>query len=380
MDDLRFIHTSDWQMGMSRWFLQSGAAAFDSDRLDAIRRIYDLARDNNASFIVAAGDIFDANDMDDKTFSFVQQVLTQTPVPIYLLPGNHDYYREGSALDRIAKLNDPKLIVLSDNKPHEFAPGVEIIGTPYFSRTTDSDIVRETLESLQQTENPGVRILVTHGQFSGNDFGKEGAFDQAFARQCIDDGVVDYIAVGDTHSFKEIDKGIYFSGAPEVTDFHEVATGQGEFDSGNAALVTISRSGAEPKFTVEKKKVGRWVFDAYRWDLDGSDSIESITKQLESYTDGSRTVVKYGVSGHQSLEGIRAFENLMTNFRTRFVELTERKSSAGLKLEASEEDLASIDLGGFMNDAAKELLTEGDMDALKELFYLIETVDQKAGN
>ena len=63
-----FIHSSDFQLGMTRWFLDDDAQSrFDDSRLRAIARLGDLAEESGAEFIVVAGDVFDANALKPQT-------------------------------------------------------------------------------------------------------------------------------------------------------------------------------------------------------------------------------------------------------------------------------------------------------------------------
>ena len=61
---VRFLHTSDWQLGMTRWFLREGdgeaQARYSADRLEAVRRLGRLAQERGAEFIVVAAPERDA--------------------------------------------------------------------------------------------------------------------------------------------------------------------------------------------------------------------------------------------------------------------------------------------------------------------------------
>ena len=59
---VRFLHTSDWQLGMTRHFLQGEAQArYAGARLDAVRALGALARERRCDFVLVAGDVFDSN-------------------------------------------------------------------------------------------------------------------------------------------------------------------------------------------------------------------------------------------------------------------------------------------------------------------------------
>ena len=124
-----FIHSSDFQLGMTRWFLEDDAQSrFNDSRLRAIARLGDLATETGAEFIVVAGDVFDANALNPQTMDRALEVLGALPVPVYLLPGNHDALLPGAALERAAQRDN--ITVLADSTPVEVRPGIELVGAP----------------------------------------------------------------------------------------------------------------------------------------------------------------------------------------------------------------------------------------------------------
>ena len=59
---VKFLHTADWQLGMTRHFLAGEAQPrFDGARIDVIRTIGALAVDEGCSFVVVCGDVFESN-------------------------------------------------------------------------------------------------------------------------------------------------------------------------------------------------------------------------------------------------------------------------------------------------------------------------------
>src|SRR5438046_5048256 len=88
---VRFLHTSDWQLGMGRYFLSREAQArFTGARIDAIRSISGVATQYECQFIVVAGDVFESNNLDRQVAVRALEAMRASAIPIYLLPGNHD--------------------------------------------------------------------------------------------------------------------------------------------------------------------------------------------------------------------------------------------------------------------------------------------------
>src|SRR4030043_1207916 len=94
---VRFLHTSDWQLGMTRYLFSEGAQErFNQARFDAIRSIGRIAAESNCQFVAVCGDAFESNQVDRKTIARALEALKEIPVPIWILPGNHDPLNEVS--------------------------------------------------------------------------------------------------------------------------------------------------------------------------------------------------------------------------------------------------------------------------------------------
>ena len=93
----RFLHTGDWQLGMTRHFLSEEAQArFTDDRFAAVRELLALARREGCLFAVVAGDVFETNHVDPRTVKRALEALRGAALPVLLLPGNHDPLDAGS--------------------------------------------------------------------------------------------------------------------------------------------------------------------------------------------------------------------------------------------------------------------------------------------
>ncbi|MFH0882358.1 MAG: metallophosphoesterase [bacterium] len=87
---IRFLHTSDWQLGMTRHFLSEGAQErYSQARFDAIRTIGRVAKDEKCQFVLVCGDAFESNQVHRKTVARAMEALKEVSVPVFILPGNH---------------------------------------------------------------------------------------------------------------------------------------------------------------------------------------------------------------------------------------------------------------------------------------------------
>src|ERR1035437_413865 len=157
---IRFIHTADWQLGMTRRYLSGEAQA----RVDAIRRISVVAKEEGAAFIVVAGDVFETNQVEPRTVRRTLEALSEVSVPVYLLPGNHDPL-DAASVYRSPTFQSKKpdnVIVLDDSVPRTPIAGIEVIGAPWTSKQALHDPVESVVAGLDPS--PGIpRVLVAHG-------------------------------------------------------------------------------------------------------------------------------------------------------------------------------------------------------------------------
>ena len=74
---VRFIHTADLQLGMTRRFLDEDAQArYAQARIDALVSIGELAAREDARFVVVAGDVFETNRVRPRTVGRALEAMT----------------------------------------------------------------------------------------------------------------------------------------------------------------------------------------------------------------------------------------------------------------------------------------------------------------
>lgn len=372
MTAVTFIHTSDFQLGMTRWFLSPSAQSrFDDDREEAVARLGELASETGAEFIVVAGDVFEHNSLNTSTLLRAKEVLKNLPVPVYLLPGNHDPLVADSIFFNSFADN---VHVIADSEPIEVRPGVHIVGAPYLSKRANYDLVRRALEPLEPLDRASgavARIAVGHGQVESRAGEAEESdadtIDLAFVEDCIDCGVIDYLALGDTHSTASLGRTgkVWFSGSPETTAFDDR-----ERDSGNALVVRVEGEAVD----VEKRSVGRWAFRALDADVNSMDDVERFLAELEEMPGKTRTAVKYSLRGTLGLSAQARLEQGLANLEEVFASLKPRERTMDLHLAPSEDELSELSLSGYAVDALSELLEDLEnptaRDAANLLFRL----------
>jgi len=367
---MRFLHTADWHLGMTRRFLPPEAQArYGDDRIQAVRDMAALALDEGCDFVVACGDLFDSNHVDRQVVARALDALAEFTVPVYLLPGNHDpldaasVYRSRLFADRLPA----GVRVIRDAEPLDVAPGVQLVGAPWHARRPVGDLAAAALAGLAPA--PGVlRVLVAHGAVDclSPDSGDPALIHVEALRHALFSGAVAYVALGDRHSAGEVgdDPRIRYAGSP-------VATDMGEVNPGTALVVTLDAGTCD----VREHHVGRWTFRRIEARLDGLDDIAGLDAELEAVPDRARAVVRLSLVGTLGVGRPPALDytGLTTPDPVLLQATFRRLADAGLAacaIEASSIGIAERRLDGtrievavFTNFTQDHLDYHGTMDA-----------------
>jgi DNA repair exonuclease SbcCD nuclease subunit len=369
---IRFIHTSDWQLGMTRVFLGKEAAPrFSQDRIDAIRKLGELAEEHDAAFIVVAGDVFESNQLSRQTVLRTLEALKAVSVPVFLLPGNHDPLDAASIFStQEFQQASTHIIVIRDDEPIPVPgiPGVEVMGAPWRTKRPSSDLCADLVEKLKPSEDV-LRIAVAHGQVDtmSPDTSRPDIISLETMESAINDRRIHYLALGDRHSVTNVGTTgrIWYSGAPVATDFVES-------DPNKALLVELSD---KDDCHVTPLLVGDWQFIAKQWELNSFEDLDQLTTWLESLPNKERTILKIGFTGSISLAIDAHLQKVLDDYEEVFASLRQRERTTDLVIVPDELDQDSVDLSGYAHETWDELLTLSENDpvarnALRLLYRL----------
>jgi DNA repair exonuclease SbcCD nuclease subunit len=345
---VRFIHTSDWHLGMRRHFLNEEAEhRYRQDRIDAVRRIGEVAAAEACDFIVASGDLLDSNQIDRGTLARAVEAMRDLPVPVYLLPGNHDAADASSVLcgSVFRGRVPPHVHVLDRPGIVEAAPGVEIVAAPWRTRRPLTDLVREACGELK----PGpLRIVVGHGAVDrlSPDPNDPALVELALAEAALAAGCVHYVALGDRHSTTRVGDSdrIWYCGTPEPTAFDEESTG-------NVLVVALDRESV----AVRQHRVGRWNFQRVAFSFTGNEELDRFADTLDAFPNRERTVLRLALSGTLSLNGSARLEVVLEEAAHVFAGIAASKGRSDLTIIAEDADFADLQLAGFASAALGDL-------------------------
>lgn len=353
---LRFIHTADLQLGMTRQYMDAEArATFAQARIDVLRAIGRLAHDKAAAFVVVAGDVFETNRVGPRTVRRALEAMGEIPVPVYLLPGNHDPLDAASVYrsPTFDRTRPPNVSVLDSSDPVEVSRGIEIVGAPWPSKRPLTDLVDAACSRLEPV--PGLmRVVVGHGSVDALvDFDSPAAIVLTALEAAIGDGRVHYVALGDRHSTTAVGSTgrVWYAGTPEPTAYDEV-------DPGNVLLVDVDTSGCE----VTKVPIGSWRFIDQAFELDGDVDLDALERWLDSQPVKDRSMLRLALRGSISLSQNARVQNLVDAAREVFGGVDDLSLSRDLIVRPDDDDFADVALTGFAAKTVERLRASASGD------------------
>ena len=341
---IRFMHTADLQLGMPfHWVPGDRGAQLRSWRFEAIDRLVDLAHAEDAAFVLMAGDVFDANTVDDRTIIQACARLGRSRVPIVAIPGNHDHGGPGSVWRRASfRENKPSnLVICEDREPVVLAGGrAVVLPAPLTHRHERGDTTSWWSASVGRDVAPdAVRIGLAHGSVADFTGDATNLIDLGRAERAD----LDYLALGDWHGAKEVGRRAWYAGTPEPTRFRDN-------DAGNALIVTAGRA-MPPRVNASPIARARWIRHSVH--LNGADDIHELARWFETLDGPLQTLVRLELSGALSFEDMEELDGLLRRWEGRLVHL--RRKDGGLVPVGRADELDAIATRGYVASAIDAL-------------------------
>lgn len=338
---MRLIHTADWQLGKPFGrFEPDTRAALSEARFDAINEIGKTASQRGIDHVLVAGDVFDTEGPEDRTIVQAISRMERHPCRWWLLPGNHDFARNGGLWDRVRQRAGSGINVLSEPQPKEIEPGVWLLPAPLTHRHNLDD----PTDLFDSMETPGSRLRIGLAHGSIRDFGMQGETKNQIAADRSRRSTLDYFALGDWHGPLKVDARTWYSGTPETDRFQRD-------EPGHALLVDVDE-GREP--TVTPIRTGHFQWIKRCWTVNDQTGFDAECDQLLGSIDPPAALLELSLAGITSLIDRVAMLGRLENdvsHRVRYLDVR----AADLVGRPSEDDLAALAVEGMLGVAAAKL-------------------------
>lgn len=288
---MRFIHSSDWQLGKPFGSAPSDArTTLQEARLDVIGTIASAARQQGAAAVLVAGDVFDSPEPGDRVFrQALLRMKDASDLRWFLLPGNHDPVRPDGLWSRLVYEAPENVVACLEPKPLPFGEGAWLLPAPLrFKRSFE-----DTTEWFTAARTPpgDLRIGLAHG--SVQEFGSRETQGNLIPPNRANRSGLDYLALGDWHGRVKIDAWTYYSGTPEPDDFGNNANG--------LVLGVSVRGGSLPDVT--EIAVGRHVWLNEDWLISPTFDLDARLQALTRGFERNCVVARLKLRGVVSLAG-----------------------------------------------------------------------------
>ncbi len=344
---VRFIQTSDWQIGMKGGGLGEAGPIVREIRIKSIDNVLKAAQEQEADFVLLCGDIFEHNMVSQEDVRSIVSIFNRYPdLPIYLLPGNHDILGADCVYNREIFQRIGHLTILRTSDPVQ-VPGALLHPCPVFSKFITQDLT-EQIAVVRETD--GIHIAVGHGSLMGKiPVPRWEDIALPIDPSCVERTGIDYLALGHWHSHRAFEDStgtirIAYSGTHEQTRYVED-------DAGQCLLVQIDEKGDVPKIQPVKTGQLTWLSDEF--EMRDSSSLTELKEYLESIKD--MDMVRLVVHGELPLECKEELDNIL-EFQTT-IHRNFRVKLEQLDITSTTEPEGRVDLGDpTLNETERELI------------------------
>lgn len=362
---MKFLHTADWQLGMTRHFLNGDAQPrYSAARRGAVTALGPLAAEVGAEFVVVAGDVFEHNQLAPREVSTSLEAMRGIGVPVYLLPGNHDPLDASSVYTSPLFVSEKpdNVVVLDRPGVHDVRPGLQLVAAPWYSKAPTTDLVAGVLDALPGggsragSAGGGVtRIVVGHGAVDilVPDKDRVSLIGLAALEAAIARGAVHYVALGDKHSRLSVGSTgrIWYSGSPEVTNYDDI-----EPDPGQVLAVEIDESEVSRPVRVDAHRVGAWRFMSLRHGVDNSRDVADLDINLDQMPDKERTVIRLGLTGSLTVTDRASLDACLDRYARLFAAFVPWDKQTDIAVMPADGEFDDLGIGGFAAAAVDELV------------------------
>lgn len=386
---VKFIHTADWQIGKpyNRIQDEEKRVRLKDERYKAIERIRGVVADEKAQFVMVAGDLFDSPTPTKSTVVNTLEKIGQLRVPVYVIPGNHDFGGPGSLWEQPFFLAEkeqlaPNLMVLMEAKPLVLDTAI-LFPCPLLKRHETSDVLAWLNDEALFSDLPEnlPRIILAHGSVQGFDSESLEEDDFGVANFINLDRLnlseFDYVALGDWHGTKQINSKSWYSGTHEIDRFPKGDENQ----PGNILIIEASRK-ETPVVTIKCTTGMNWhiMNEVLRSEEDVLAFQEKVYALTANRTNAD--LLQLTVAGALSLSEWELYKEVLGAINARLIRV---KTYGEIAVAPSEEEVLSLSTGSgnqLAEKVAKKLMEQLDstnkeeaevaLIALRELYIQLK--------
>jgi DNA repair exonuclease SbcCD nuclease subunit len=381
----RFLHTADWQLGKPYGTMEDPEKREPAKvaRLDVLDRIGELVKSEGASFVLVAGDLFDSLHPSKTTVSAAFNKIGKWKVPVYAIPGNHDFGGQGGAWDQpylLKEMKDqaPNFQIILKREPMVVEDCV-LLPCPLLSRTdhTDPSLWIQQVNFSNPEFQGKPRIVLAHGTVQGftsssDEDGGMSVTSNHIRHENLPQVDIDYVALGDWHGMRKCAPKVWYSGTPEVDRFPK-----GEDNKPGYTLCVEVGRGQMPSVKEIPTTTLRWHVRDFS--VNSDEDVLTVEAQLGALLEKrvNQDLLQLTLSGKLGIQANQRLEELIETIRGRIIRV---KRYGEVQIIPSDEEIQRLTqstANPLTASVAKILMTKSALPgdegrianlALRELF------------
>lgn len=366
-----FLHAADLHLGLRiTRFDPPTTNRIREARLTALDKIRTTAVEQHVDFVLIAGDLFDDHAVDSLTASRAFEMLDDLPLPVYVLPGNHDPLISGGVWDRRPwSLPAPKRVrLLRQAEPVEVGSGVLLFPCPLFRKTSLHDPTSWIAEAA--VESSAFRIGLAHGSLRVRD--NLPADDHLISRHAAKELALDYLALGHWHSrrlfadpdgvertaYPGVHEPMRFQGTGESrTGWVAYSGNRDEFlDSGKGEVlhVRLRHPGEAPE--IQPIEVGHYLWQEETRELASEEDLSRLINDVATRPAVERRLLRLHLTGLLDATSMLRLEELREILTSRY--LFGELDDTGLHVQPTEAEVRDVAGQGILRRILDQLQVE----------------------
>lgn len=280
MSTLKILHAGDLHLDSPFEALNAEKAVIRrAEQRELLDRLAELARQESVDIVLLPGDLLDSDNMYHETGETLLRCLAQIAVPVFIAPGNHDYYSSASPY---ARLRMPENVHIFKNSKIECVElpklGARVYGAAFTEKSSAG-----MLKGFQVQDDELLNLLCMHA-----DEDRRNSRYNPVREDELEHSGLDYAAFGHIHKASGLLRAgntfYSWSGCPEGRGFDEtgektvniVTLSRDEcslkqvcISSRRYELLSVDVSGVEPLLALHTALPDDTVCDTYRITLTG---------------------------------------------------------------------------------------------------------------
>ena len=281
MKTVKILHTADLHLDSPFESLSAGKAAVRRGELRSLpKKIASLAVRERVDLVLLSGDLLDGESIYRETGEELIENLAKIPAPVFIAPGNHDYYSSGCAYARLDLPEQVHLFTKNSIEVFDFPEkGFRVYGAAFTGKSAPP-----LLQGFHAEQTEGIlNIMCIHGETGS----PNSSYDPISEEEIAESGL-DYLALGHIHTASGLKKAgrTWYSqpGCPEGRGFDEtgkktvsiIELGKDLCELRNVSVasrkyeqISVDVTNTDPLFAVQFAIPDETVRDIYRIILTG---------------------------------------------------------------------------------------------------------------